>query len=167
MSDQINIRNVSKNDLEIVFTWINDPEVRKMFLENHIITWDEHVNWFNNKFNDPNHRYYIGIDKNSNPVGQIRFEISSRNADVSVLVDPNQRGHRLGIEIIKKGSEYLFNETDITTIHAYIKPYNEHSCRAFENAGYQKTGITQCKEQTVYHYILKRPKRVINNRAMS
>lgn len=159
MTQKVTLRNVTIQDMETIFSWINNYEVRKMFLDHHTISWDEHVNWFITKLADPNHKYLIGIDTNNNPIGQIRFEISACHADVSVLTDPNLRGRGIGTEIIKKGSEYLFINTDVTTIHAYIKQENKISINAFENAGFKKNGITQSKGQTVYHYILKSPKK--------
>ena len=42
-------KKITKEDLESVLKIRNQEEVRKASINNKIITWDDHVKWFNKK----------------------------------------------------------------------------------------------------------------------
>ena len=48
------LRKVNKTDENLLFKWVNDPEVRKWPFSKKNITRKEHNKWFENKFKNPN-----------------------------------------------------------------------------------------------------------------
>lgn len=146
----ITLRNVEPSDCKRVWGWINDPLVRSVSFDARTIPLENHKQWFSSVMNDPSLVYYIALDNNAIPVGQARFKITSHEAVISVLVDPNYRGLSLGTQLIRNATEKLFTETEVDTVKALIKTGNERSRRAFIRAGYQDQGLTEYCGQNAY-----------------
>jgi UDP-2,4-diacetamido-2,4,6-trideoxy-beta-L-altropyranose hydrolase len=138
----ITLRNVEPSDCKRIWGWINDPLVRSVSFDTRTISLQDHKQWFSSVLNDPNLVYYIALDSMAIPVGQARFKITSREAEISVLVDPNYRGLSLGSQLIRNATEKLFAETEVDTVKALIKTGNDRSRRSFIRAGYKEQGLT-------------------------
>ena len=158
ISTKIEFRQILSTDVSIIFRWINDENVRKMSFHSEPISWEEHRAWFDSKIVDQNHVYYIALDENKIPVGQIRFGVNILDADVSVLIAPEFRKKGFGTEIIKCGTQLLFSSTSVSKVHAYIKLNNYGSYKAFLNAGYSDIGETIYEGHKVYHMVQKKDK---------
>ena len=52
--NQLKLRPVQKSDIELIFKWSNDEEVRKNSFHTETIKWEEHVKWFNNIIDNSN-----------------------------------------------------------------------------------------------------------------
>lgn len=143
-------------DCSTVFAWINDPYVREVSFTTKPVLWDEHMQWFLQKISDPDTRYFIVRTAGGIPVGQVRYDLSGTDATISILVDPGFRRRHLGTLAMRLSARELFCTTAVAKIHAYIKPSNEISCRAFEKAGYQYAGTLDKEGNRARHMILSR-----------
>jgi UDP-2,4-diacetamido-2,4,6-trideoxy-beta-L-altropyranose hydrolase len=104
------------------------------------IPWDDHVRWFESRLNDANCLFYIAVDDDGTPVGQMRCEDIGGEAVVSISVERAFRGSGYGGRIIKMGSREIFHMSGHQVIHAYIKPDNTASETAFLKAGFTPAG---------------------------
>ncbi|MBN3926045.1 UDP-2,4-diacetamido-2,4,6-trideoxy-beta-L-altropyranose hydrolase [Nostoc sp. NMS4] len=136
------LRSVQQNDCQLLWEWSNAPEIRAVSFSSKSILWEDHVQWFKSKLINPNCIFYIAINKNNVPIGQIRYDIENYEAIVSMSIDPNFRNQDYGSSLIKLACKKLFSELDVNRINAYIKPSNQASIRAFSKAGFQSMGIT-------------------------
>jgi len=146
----ITLRNVEPSDCKRIWLWINDPLVRSVSFGTQSIPLEDHKKWFLSALNDPRLVYYIALDKNARPVGQVRFKITSHEGIISVLIDPKCRGLSLGSRLIRNATEKLFAETEVDTVKALIKTGNERSHRAFIKAGYMDQGLTEYCGENAY-----------------
>ena len=69
----LNLQPVTKDDCELLFNWVNDPEVRNASFNPNQIVWTEHQDWFYKKIQDPNSIQLILVS-DGQKVGQIRFD---------------------------------------------------------------------------------------------
>ncbi|MEH2158828.1 UDP-2,4-diacetamido-2,4,6-trideoxy-beta-L-altropyranose hydrolase [Nostoc sp.] len=136
------LRSVQQDDCRLLWEWSNAPEVRAVSFSSKSILWEHHVQWFKSKLINPNCIFYIAINKNDVPIGQIRYDIESYEATVSMSIDPKFRKQDYGSSLIKLTCKQIFYYSNITRINAYIKPSNQASLRAFSKAGFQSMGIT-------------------------
>lgn len=150
---QIRLRQVRKNDCELIYSWINDSFVRSNSFNLKQISLEEHINWFNSVISDPDTCYYIALDNLENPLGQARFRLENNEAVISVLLGKDHRGKGLGSELIKCATKRCFTDTGINKINAYIKIKNIASLKAFLKAGYNQMEITTEDGQTRYHLL--------------
>ncbi|MBN3869131.1 UDP-2,4-diacetamido-2,4,6-trideoxy-beta-L-altropyranose hydrolase [Nostoc sp. JL33] len=136
------LRSVQQDDCRLLWEWSNAPEVRAVSFSSKSILWEHHVQWFKSKFINPNCIFYIAINKNDIPIGQIRYDIENHEATVSMSIDAKFRNQDYGSSLIKLACKQIFYDSDINIINAYIKPTNQASVRAFSKAGFQSMGIT-------------------------
>ena len=55
------LRKMLFDDLQIIFSWRNHPEIRKNMYTHHEITWDEHIAWFERISADTSCRYFVYV----------------------------------------------------------------------------------------------------------
>jgi UDP-2,4-diacetamido-2,4,6-trideoxy-beta-L-altropyranose hydrolase len=152
----IGLREACEDDCRLLWKWSNDPDVRAASFSSEPIPWEEHAEWFQARVNDPNCIFYIAIDSEGIPIGQVRYEIEDKEAVISVSIDRKIFGKGYGSTIIQFGSRRLFGMTDANTIHAYIKHGNERSGLSFKKAGFKDVGRTVIRGHQAVHLIFQK-----------
>lgn len=152
----LRLRQADENDCRLIWEWANDPQARAVSFSQELIPWEEHVQWFTTKLHSPSCYFYVATDSNGVPVGQIRYDLDGREAVVSVSLAPGARGKGTGSALIAAGSRAFFQASEANVIHAYIKPGNEPSVRAFLKAGYRSAPTAQVRGQEAQHFILRK-----------
>jgi RimJ/RimL family protein N-acetyltransferase len=137
-----------------VWKWANENSVRTVSFSDAFIPWEEHVRWFEERINRP--YFYIALNQDDRPVGQIRFDQIQGETFISVMIDSHFRNWGYGAALIRLGCEKVFFSSDITAIHAYMKPDNEASRMAFVKAGFKELPKTVYQGHPAYHCILSR-----------
>lgn len=146
----IRLRSVREEDRMILWTWANEPAVREESFSSPPIDWDEHLEWFSAKLRDPGCLFLMAVDKEDNPVGQVRFDVCEQKpgeATISVSVASQCRNQGYGTKIIASASQRLWDETPTRAIHAYVKADNTASVVAFSKAGYCHELLTRVQGQ--------------------
>lgn len=150
----LRLRQVREHDRKLLWEWANDLEVRAGAFSSGPIPWEEHVCWFTHKLHDPNCFLFIGLDDRSTPIGQVRLDMTNDSeAEIGVSIEKSRRGSGYGSLLISKAVEEVFRTTRIRTVHAFIKPGNEGSTRAFEKAKFVRLRIETVKGSTAEHYL--------------
>lgn len=137
LSREIGLRPATADDSRWIWALANDPAVRSASFLSNPIPWADHKKWFAQKIADPHRHLLCALDRNSQPLGSIRFEAGDASTSrISVALNPISRGKGIGSALILAGCEWLFANSDKSTIHAYIRPSNTASTKAFELAGF-------------------------------
>lgn len=143
----IMLRRCTYSDMDIIYKWINDDEVRNNSFNSDYIEYETHVKWFNEKINSNNIYMYI-ILNNNKEIGTIRLEKHNSKAIISYLISNEYRGKGYGnkvIDLIKK--EAIINNIDI--LEAIVKKDNIASRKIFIN-----NGFFEIEENNRYLYLL-------------
>jgi UDP-2,4-diacetamido-2,4,6-trideoxy-beta-L-altropyranose hydrolase len=148
-NEKIRVRPVRWEDREQLWEWANETTVRRMSFHQEPIPWEEHIAWFEKKFQDPACFLYIAVTEDDVPVGQIRFDVQDNKAIVDVSVDREWRDKGLGPEIIRGGIQRLLAEKPGIPVHTQVKLENVGSVRAFEKAGFVTCGTGQIRDSPV------------------
>lgn len=154
--DGLRLRAVQAEDCHLLWAWANDPSVRAMSFTTGEILWETHRHWFQRRMQDSHCVFYIAIDCDDTPVGQVRYECNHDQAVVSISVARHGRGKGYGTTLLRLSAHRLFATTTVTTVHAYIRSDNVASIRAFTKAGYAKAVEPRTRLGAV-HLILQRP----------
>ncbi len=152
----LRLRVLGEADCQLLWEWANDPEVRALSFSSEPIPQWQHVQWFKTKLSDPNCLIYLAIDRDDIPIGQIRYEIENNEAVVSVSIDRQFRNRGYGSTLIQLASQQAFHIANLARIHAYIKPVNQASIRAFVKANFINFGISQVKGAQAVHLCKER-----------
>jgi len=140
--ENIYIKNADDNDINDLFKWRNNPEIRKNFFDTAPVLREIHEKWFREKVNDIRSAIYM-VYYRENKIGSIRFENKENAIKTSVLLSPDYIGKGLGAEIIRIGTDRFIKEKSPTKpIIAEIKKENIQSIKAFQKAGFKESYVT-------------------------
>jgi RimJ/RimL family protein N-acetyltransferase len=151
--NSIKLRPVRDEDCEIIWHWSNDPLIRSVSFSSEYIPWSDHIHWFTSKLGDPNCVFYVALNQDHLPIGQVRYEITNQEATISLAISESFRGRGYGRKIILLSVQEVQHGLQIKTINAYIKPNNLASINVFLKSGFQNTGETIIKGQSALHFI--------------
>jgi RimJ/RimL family protein N-acetyltransferase len=152
----LTLRPVTVDDCKMIWEWANDPTIRSVSFSSEPIPWERHSQWFQSKLIDANCLFFIALDADGIPIGQIRYELQGTEAVVSVSLAAGQRGKGYGAHIIQSASQQVFESTSVRLIHAYIKPDNLSSIRAFTRAGFSDFGPVDVNGNIARDYRIQR-----------
>lgn len=131
--DILTYRLADEDDVDLLFQWANDDDVRRNSFSSAKIPYEDHLKWFSKILTDKNCEIYIFYHEEK-PVGQIRLNYLSRNALISYSISKEFRGQGFGKKIINLIDEIIRKyHSEITLLIAKVKPENIASCKIFEN----------------------------------
>jgi UDP-2,4-diacetamido-2,4,6-trideoxy-beta-L-altropyranose hydrolase len=149
ISNEYKLRQATHEDLLTYYHWANDETVRKNSFSPEPIDLETHTNWFKQKLNNPDSLLYL-LEKDKNPVGQIRFDVEENIAHISYLIDLNYRGQGLGKLIVQLGlKKFLKDNSRQVDFQAAVKPENLVSHKIFQNIGFDKVDPKQTNKSKI------------------
>ena len=145
------IRKAKLLDSEDILNWRNDFSSRKMFVENYLISKQEHKDWYTNKLKDKGCYMFIG-EKDKNKVGIVRFNYNFNDLNylVSINVNPKMRGLGLSYDLLSLSIRKVphFKKSSFV---AAIKKENIISKKIFTKCGFKLKLV----EDKYDYYLLK------------
>jgi UDP-2,4-diacetamido-2,4,6-trideoxy-beta-L-altropyranose hydrolase len=147
------LRKVMEEDCQLLWEWANEPSVRAVSFSSEPISWSQHLEWFDRKLQDLNCYFFIALNRDNIPIGQVRFDREAGDrAVISIALAPEKRGFGYGSIVLNMAVEEIFSKTPIQTIFAFIKPSNSPSIRLFEKAEFQRMGQITIKGYVALQY---------------
>lgn len=142
INEDIVLRAVEIEDLQLLKDLINDPEIEKM-----VVGWSfpvsnyKQTNWFNNISNDINNVRFIIDIKNFGAIGlasltKIDFKNGTATVNIKIKNDEKLRNKGIGYTVIMMLIDYAFNQLNLNCLVANILKYNTISQRLFEKCGF-------------------------------
>lgn len=132
------LRNVSEDDVLLLYEWANDHDVRKNSFSTKRIPLHEHKKWFFDKLKTNKTDMYIYMYEDE-PVGQIRIDYENDVGIISYSIAKEYRGKGLADNMLKLAEEKVKeSRNEINILHANVKIENKISQMKFENQGYSK-----------------------------
>ena len=131
----LTLRPVKKKDYETILEWRNDPDVRINSLTQHIISIDEHIEYWNDFLKNETNFAFIAIHDN-NDIGVLKLKnIDKTTYEIDIFLSKSYRNRGLGSQILKIAKEVTLQK-GIKKLIAKIKYGNEASKKAFEKVGF-------------------------------
>lgn len=138
----LRLRKAEEKDVDTLFVWANDAQVRKYAFHTEKISYDEHVAWYARRLADKDCCIFL-LESDGKSVGQIRFEIEAGEATIDYSVDVLERGKGYGTDLIKMGMQQLKQmRPDVKAYLAQVKYENLASAKVFEKCGFRKSEKT-------------------------
>jgi UDP-2,4-diacetamido-2,4,6-trideoxy-beta-L-altropyranose hydrolase len=154
----LRLRLVSRRDCELIWNWSNDSTTRQASFNQNFIPWAEHQQWFERRLQNISGYFWIAIDENDHPIGQVRLDpISQENVEISISIDAQHRHRGLGHHLLNLVIQKFLIKTDFKAIIAWVKVDNIASCHLFEKAQFMKTKTEYKGTQLAYQYQFLRP----------
>jgi UDP-2,4-diacetamido-2,4,6-trideoxy-beta-L-altropyranose hydrolase len=139
----VTLRPASVADARLLFDWANrDDSIASSLVTQGPIQWEKHRTWFEARLQDRNCRIWI-LEVSGRPAGQIRLQDKGEGPEVSIYVEPQDRGQdtaatALGIALKQAGAIWPG-----TRILARVRHDN-----AASQAFFRKTGFADTERQS-------------------
>lgn len=153
---ELHLRRARPEDMQILWEWANDPEVRAASFSQEPIPWERHVQWFAEKMDAARSLLFIAEDDAGTPYGQIRFDLQQEEAVLNISLEKEKRGRGRGLQLIEKGIRELFASSNCARVHAFVKPDNKASVSAFLKAAFVCLRLEEVHGNPALHFVLDR-----------
>lgn len=153
--ERLHLRRARERDGRLLWEWANDPAVRAASFSSEPISWETHRAWLARIVADGDCILFVAEDEGASPLGQIRFDSrADGDWEIDVSVARNRRGQRLASRLIACGVKtVLKNAGGRSRFHAFVKPANVASLRAFEKADFRRIATEQVHGSPAVHLI--------------
>ena len=144
---KVSLREATKEDLELLFNWRNQPEVWQGFYtqskENRALTWTEHWTWWLSRNKD--WRTFI-IEYEGKPVGVVTIgQLDYWEPECGIYVGETILwGRGIGKEALNQAVKWIKDyskiHSHIVAIRTTILDSNERSMYLFKSLGFKRIG---------------------------
>ncbi len=135
---QIYLREATVSDMELLYTWANEPVVRKNSFHTEEIPYEEHQKWFSGIMAASNCKQYILVD-GEEAIGQIRVKTEGDIGEISYSVKKEKRCLGYGQMMLGLVREKVKEDfPSVKKIQGKVKQENIASQRAFIEAGFSQ-----------------------------
>lgn len=143
------------DDEQLLLSWRNEEKVRRQSFTTHVITPEEHHNWFYTVLKNPDIKVLI-LYLGKHPIGVIRFECQGVRATMSYSIDGNYQGLGLGSKLICMSVNYAERKLNISQLCARTKKDNEPSQKVLLSNEFQqiKIGEESDRNSICFHRVL-------------
>jgi RimJ/RimL family protein N-acetyltransferase len=146
IGETVYLRPFEKEDLPLLRTWSNNPEIRKLTGEVLPTSAGASEKWFERMQNDPDRVWFIiALKENDHPIGEaglLRIFYPWRTSDLTIILgDPFCWGKGYGSEAIHLLLDYAFGALALHRISIGVVGFNERALRFYEKIGFQREGV--------------------------
>jgi len=135
-ASNMEVRLATLADSGKIFNWRNDPSTRKFFINPGPIEEKDHYDWFSDSLNNPDRVILVG-EESGEEIGVVRYDIKGDQADISIYLNPEKRGRRLGRGLLEAGNQWLaIHHPEIRRLNGRVHPENISSKKMFSEAGF-------------------------------
>lgn len=139
-NEELRLRVITEEDLDLIRTWRNGDNTRKWFKYNQKIHKRDQKKWYDSYRNNDDDVYFIIETKEENkPVGTIGFLVDGDlEAEVGrVMVGEEYRGAGYGLKALKLLLSYLFDDLGFLSIFLEVYKKNFKAINIYENCGFR------------------------------
>jgi RimJ/RimL family protein N-acetyltransferase len=153
----LNFRKLDDTDLKDVFKWKNDKDTVKYSFHHLKMNMREFNTWFGSSLNNKKRKMFLLLD-NKKKVGLIFFDKLKDCSEVSIMINPKERGKGYASLALKMVSKYYMDKFKVKRIIAKVNYDNLPSLKCFINAEYNYYGnemyrLLELKEDTLYNQV--------------
>ena len=135
------VRRMSEEDLVLVLSWRNHPEVRRYMYTQHEISLEEHTRWFARASHDPE-RHLLVFEIDKTPRGFINIHQIANGGIAhwgfyAAPDAPKGSGRPLGQAALR----YAFEAVGLHKLCGQALVFNERSIRFHLDLGFQREGV--------------------------
>ncbi|MEX1199305.1 MAG: UDP-4-amino-4,6-dideoxy-N-acetyl-beta-L-altrosamine N-acetyltransferase [Methylophaga sp.] len=136
------LRLVNERDLPTIREWRNHPKINQYMFSQHLISEEEHKNWFDSSLNNALRKMFI-YEVDDSKLGFVQFQ--QRTTGLGVLewgfyIGPHaERG--TGSRMAELALEKAFQELGALKVYGEVLPFNLPSIRLHERFHFKLEGI--------------------------
>lgn len=132
----LQLRPVHEKDIALIWRWANDAQTRANSFRSGIITWQDHVQWYQRQLAAPDVRFWM-LEDCGVPVGHIRYVREDKVAIINFTVAPEHRGCGYGTQLLRMSRAAACKTLNVDRLRGITLEQNHASARAFEKADFK------------------------------
>lgn len=142
-NDSALLREINRDDLQMVLNWRNSPRVHRMQFTNHRITMEEHTRWFEGLKDRPDRRFMIICDAAGPPVGLLNWSIADDgSAEMGIYIgEESAEGKGIAGAGMALAMDYLFREKNVSETMVQVLGNNARAVGFYEKLGFKTVEI--------------------------
>lgn len=130
------LRLATNEDMALLFEWANDRSVRNLSFCSEPISWETHVEWFQQMMHSQDVIQFI-YECDDKLVGQVRLRIHNGAGLISYSIASEYRGNGKATQMLKLLERIVKKEyPELKELVAEVKEENLASRRVFEKLEY-------------------------------
>lgn len=137
---QVRLRAARPSDCERVWQINNESSAREASRSTDPIPLRDHVHWFNLRLTDPATLLDMVEVEAGRAVGVVRLEWAGGAAELSVAIDPAERGRGVGGAAVRAATAEAAARWPGLPLEAWVAESNRASIKVFEAAGFIVAG---------------------------
>jgi len=131
------LRPATISDIKQIFAWRNDPWIISLSSSQKQVSWEEHLEWFQDILISNQHLLQIIEPQINIGAGLVRLDrMDEYQAQITIYLLREFTGQGMGVEAIISSCSFCFMVWSVHTINAYIRSENHPSISAFSKAGF-------------------------------
>ncbi len=148
-NDEIQLRALEPEDLDLLYKWENDTNLwihgntlspySKLALREYISDTQQ-----TDIYQAKQLRLMIELKSNNAVIGTVDiydFDFHHGKAGIGILIDSDHRQCNYATEVLDLIQEYVFGFLQINQLYAFIANDNNNSIKLFEKCGYKQSGL--------------------------
>lgn len=133
-----NFTECSKEELELILSWRNSPEVRESSFNGDIIKLEDHMAFVSSLGGGNEGKAYFLLSDAKGYAGVVSFTgINPISAEIGYYKNP-ERKEKLGIKLLEQAAETAKNELGLKEIVTEAFSFNIPSLKSIERSGFIK-----------------------------
>lgn len=145
-SDEVTLRKINLEDLELIRNWRNSDKIRKCFFHQELITEEQQLNWFNEYLKNETDLMFMIETNEGVPIGTLaiyHIDAVNRQAEVGRIMLGNEKylGKGYAIKALELLLANSFREMDLERIYLEVLDDNERAVGMYDKIGFKTEGI--------------------------
>jgi RimJ/RimL family protein N-acetyltransferase len=132
----IRYRKVVDTDIDLIYNWTNDPEIRQISYNSAFIKYENHLKWFTTKLAEETTFFNLFSNDENEIIGFVRIEKKEEEFTIGLFIDKKHRGKDYSYEMLCQSVADFKTVYPSDSIQAYIKKDNIASIKSFSKAGF-------------------------------
>lgn len=136
------LRDINQQELELMLSWRNAPNVRANMYTRHEISMDEHLAWWARTQQRDDQRYFM-FEADDMPLGIVGFtgiDKASQNSSWAFYASPEApKGTGSKMEFL--ALECAFSELELHKLHCEVLAFNAPVIKLHQKFGFSVEGI--------------------------
>tara|TARA_Y100000031_G_scaffold57569_1_gene65292 strand:+ start:140 stop:700 length:561 start_codon:yes stop_codon:yes gene_type:complete len=140
---ELNLRQITVRDLDLMLKWRNSESVRHYMLDDHIITLKEHREWYQRICKDPACEWLIAIF-HSSPIGVVSItDIKKMDGTCTwgMYIGENMRNSGIGILMEIRAIDHMVEYHKIRKIWGETLESNKRLILMHKRFGFKEEGV--------------------------
>jgi len=136
------LRKIRDDEVELMLSWRNEPNVRLNMYTRHEISWDEHIKWWNRICLDTKNQYFM-FESDNKPLGIVGFnQIDEINSNCSWAFYSSPKAPRgTGSRMEFLAIDYAFNTLSLHKLYCEVLLFNSSVIKLHRKFGFKIEGI--------------------------